>query len=183
MKVRNLILAALFAAMTAASAFFPQIPMVPVPITFQLLFCIMAGMLLGPSLGALSQLIYIIIGLLGLPVFAAGGGIAYILKPSFGYLLGFVAGAFVCGFIIKRVNELTFIKALFAALAGVAVVYLIGAPYLYFMVNMNTPNAMSIGKTLTAGLLVFLPGDVLKCLAAALVTVLVRPVLIKQKII
>lgn len=180
MKVRNLILVALFAALTAVGALV-QIPMIPVQITLQLLFCIMAGMLLGPVPGALSQVLYILIGLLGLPVFAGGGGFGYILKPSFGYLIGFIAGAFTCGLIVKHIKELTFIKALLVALAGVFVVYLIGVPYLYFMLNLSTPNAMSIGKALTVGLLVFLPGDIIKCVVSAFVVVLVRPVLLRQK--
>lgn len=180
MKVRNLVLVALFAALTALGALV-QIPMVPVQITLQLLFCMLAGMLLGPGLGTLTQLVYIILGLIGLPIFAGGGGVSYILKPSFGYLIGFIAGAFICGLIVNRTKKLTIPKALLAATACVFVVYLIGAPYLYLMVNLNTPGAMTAGKAMTGGFLVFLPGDILKALAAALIAVKLRPILAKAK--
>jgi biotin transport system substrate-specific component len=182
LKIRSLILAALFAALTAIGAFI-QIPMVPVPITLQLLFCIVAGMLLGPGLGALSQVLYIAIGLLGLPIFAGGGGLGYILKPSFGYLLGFAAGSFTCGLIVRQFKSLTFLKALLASMAGVIVVYAIGVPYLYIAFNAGTPGTLTFGKALATGAVVFLPGDVLKCVVAALIAVLVRPVLLRQRIL
>ncbi|MCB5624660.1 biotin transporter BioY, partial [Bifidobacterium animalis] len=63
--------------------------------TLQFFFVLLAGILLGPKLGALAVLLYVVIGLLGLPIFAAGGGLAYIVRPSFGYLIGFIAGAYV----------------------------------------------------------------------------------------
>jgi biotin transport system substrate-specific component len=180
MKVKSLVLVALFAALTALGALV-QIPMVPVQITLQLLFCILAGMLLGPGPGALSQLVYVVLGLIGLPIFAGGGGMGYVLKPSFGYLIGFIAGAFVCGLIISRFKKLTFLKALLAGLACVFTVYIIGTPYLYWMVNLNAPGAMTAGKALMAGFLVFLPGDILKSLLAALAAVKLRPILLKNK--
>lgn len=179
MKLKDLILVALFAALTAVGAII-QIPMIPVQITLQTLFCIMAGLLLGPVKGALSQVVYLALGLFGVPVFTGGGGLAYVLKPSFGYLIGFVAGSFVSGFIAFKLRKLTFFKALFAALAGALTIYLIGVPYLYLILNLNTPGVMPLDKALVTGAVVFLPGDALKCIVAALVAVLVRPALIRS---
>jgi len=76
-KTKNMILAALFAALTAAGALI-RIPLGPAPITLQFFFTALAGILLGPYLGALSQLMYVLLGLAGLPVFTAGGGPSYI---------------------------------------------------------------------------------------------------------
>lgn len=82
MKIRDLILVAMFAALTAIGAFI-KIPIPYVPFTLQFLFCAFAGMILGARLGALSQIIYVAIGLAGIPVFTEGGGIGYVFKPTF----------------------------------------------------------------------------------------------------
>ena len=87
-KLRNQILCAIFTALIAIGAFI-RIPVPVVPFTLQFLFTTLAGVLLGSRLGATSVILYIVLGLLGVPVFAEGGGPGYILKPSFGYLPGF----------------------------------------------------------------------------------------------
>lgn len=179
MKIRNLILIALFAAMMAISAKI-QIPMVPVPITLQLMFSVLAGALLGPRLGALSQVLYIAIGLLGAPVFAGSdGGFGYVLRPSFGYLAGFILCAFVSGLLMERIKKMAFVKLLLVALAGALSVYLIGLPYLYFMLH-NTSNAIPVEKLMVTYFLAFLPGDLLKCVIAAILTVKLRPLVLKK---
>jgi len=79
-KTRNLIIVAMFAALTAIGAFI-KVPIPYVPFTLQYLFCALAGLVLGSKLGALSQIVYVAIGLSGVPVFTEGGGIGYIFKP------------------------------------------------------------------------------------------------------
>ena len=81
MKTRALAFTALFAALTAAGAFV-SIPVGPVSITLQFLFTAMAGILLGRRCGALSQLVYVALGLLGLPIFTRGGGLGYVLQAE-----------------------------------------------------------------------------------------------------
>lgn len=182
MKTKSLILVALFVALSCIGARL-QIPMLLVPITLQLLFCLLSGMLLGPRLGALSQALYIALGLIGIPVFAGapGGGISYLLKPSFGYLIGFIVCALVSGLLIIREKKLTFVKALGASLAGTISVYLIGVPYLYFIL-MNTAKAIPVATAFTSYFLVFIPGDILKCIVASVLTVKLRPVIIDKKL-
>ena len=102
MKTKNLILCALFVALIAVGAFI-RIPIPVVPFTLQTLFTMMAGLLLGGKLGAVAVAVYIALGLFGLPVFAEGGGLAYILKPSFGYIIGFAVGAYATGVIANKV--------------------------------------------------------------------------------
>ena len=95
-KTRNMILCALFAALSAAGAFI-RVPIPVVPFTLQTLFTLLAGMLLGPKLGATAVGVYIVLGLAGLPVFTQGGGPSYVFQPTFGYIIGFAIGAYVTG--------------------------------------------------------------------------------------
>ena len=95
-KTLMLVLTALFAALTAVGAFF-KIPFALAAISLQFLFTAMAGILLGAGYGALSQLVYVLIGLVGVPIFALGGGFSYVLHPTFGFLLGLIPAAWVIG--------------------------------------------------------------------------------------
>jgi biotin transport system substrate-specific component len=167
MDRRTLSLVPLCAALTAAGAFI-KIPLWPVAITLQTFFVILSGIILGPRYGALSQLVYIIIGLLGLPVFSGGGGLAYLMQPSFGYLIGFVMAPLAVGGIVRN-KALTHVSVFMAALAGTCVIYAIGIPYLaaYMHLVLKKPDAISLA--VKAGALIFLPGDVIKCLILALI--------------
>ena len=86
-RTYKMMLVALFAALIAVGAFI-RVPVPLVPFTMQTFFVVLAGMLLGKKLGGASALVYLAIGLIGIPVFTQGGGIGYVLKPSFGYLIG-----------------------------------------------------------------------------------------------
>lgn len=153
-NVKNLSAAALLAALTAVGAFL-RIPAPAVPITLQFFFTLTAGLLLGAKWGAISQVLYLCLGLLGLPVFSLGGGLSYVLQPTFGFLLGLVPAAAVAGLLRK--------KPLLACLAAWAAHYAVGLPYLHMIGSM-----MSFAGMTTAGFLLLLPGDALKIFAAAL---------------
>lgn len=175
----ELVLCGLFTALTAVGAFIQ----IPVPgmdyFTLQFFFVLMAGMLLGSKLGAFSVAAYVLIGLAGVPIFAAGGGIAYVLRPSFGYLLGFIVTAFVTGILIEKLKLNGFKKYLIAAFAGLIVCYAIGLTYKYFMLNLY------VGEE-TPLLLVFLdcfpldlPGDILLSVLASICGLRLKPEIIK----
>ena len=100
-NTRMLVLTALFAALTAVGAFF-KIPFALAAISLQFLFTAMAGVLLGAGWGAASQAVYVLIGLVGVPIFALGGGFSYVFQPTFGFLLGLIPCAFVIGRLAKR---------------------------------------------------------------------------------
>ena len=97
----HMLLAALFAALTAVGAFL-KIPVGTVSFTLQVFFTCMAGVLLGPYWGALSQLVYVALGLAGLPIFTMGGGLTYFAVPTFGFLLGLIPMAFVVGLLSRK---------------------------------------------------------------------------------
>ena len=164
MKTRSLILTALFAALTAVGAFL-KIPFALAAISLQFLFTAMAGVLLGPSYGALSQAVYVLLGLVGVPIFALGGGFSYIFQPTFGFLLGLIPSAWVIGSLARR--PLTFWRSVVAMLAGLAVLYAIGVPYMALIANAYLGKGLTFWQVLKNGMLIYLPGDMLKIAAGS----------------
>jgi biotin transport system substrate-specific component len=165
MRARELTLTALFAALTAAAAFVK----VPTPLsTFSLQFLAtaLAGILLGGRLGAISQAVYVALGLAGLPIFTAGGGPQYMLQPTFGFLLGLIPAAFIIGRLTeksKRKKRITL-----ACLAGLGVLYLIGLPYMGIIIHFYMGKPIGLSAILWGGMIIFLPGDAVKIAAAVL---------------
>lgn len=172
LKTRDMILVSLFAALSAVGAI--NIPIPNVPITLQFFFVALSGILLGSKLGMLSQLVYVAIGLIGVPVFTKGGGPSYIFQPSFGYLIGFILGSFVIGKVIEKLKTINLVTLTLATLLGLAVVYLIGVPYLYMILNLYFGKGMTLDAILKIGLFTSLPSDLVK---SAIVVVLSRAIL------
>ena len=156
---RSMTLAALFAALTALGAFL-QIPLGFTSITLQFLFTALAGILLGPKWGAISQGVYVALGLVGLPIFTQGGGLGYVLKPSFGFLLGLIPCAALVGWLAGDRGEPK--RVIPACLAGLAVLYLVGVPYMGVVLNLYLGKGLSVGELVRMGMLVYLPGDMVK---------------------
>lgn len=172
-KIRNMVMVSFFTALTAVGAFI-KIPIPYVPFTLQTLMVMFAALILGSRLGALSQLLYLVIGLLGLPIFAHGGGPTYILQPSFGFLIGFIPGAYLMGMIVEKEENLSFFRTISALVAGQMVIYLLGLSYLYFNLNYIIQKPVSLYTTLKIGFFIFIPSDILKTLIASLVILPVR---------
>jgi len=167
-SVRGMVYASLFGAATAAGAYI-IIPLPPVPITLQTLFLCLAGTLLGAKLGALSQVVYILLGVIGLPVFAGGkAGLGVLFGPTGGYLFGFIAGAYVVGRIVEQLKNPGWIPLALSMVAGFLVVYLLGVVQLSLVAN------LSIKKAVVVGALPFLIGDALKIAAAVFITLKLR---------
>lgn len=164
-NTRELILTALFAALTAIGAFL-RFPLGAMAFTLQFFFTAMAGLLLGPVYGAASQAVYVALGLVGLPLFTLGGGPGYVFQPSFGFLLGLIPAAWVIGRLGQ--GQCRPQRVALACLAGLAVLYLAGLPYMYAVVNLYLGRAMSAGAVVRAGMLIYLPGDFLKIAATTL---------------
>ena len=163
-NTRMLSRAALLAALTAAGAFI-KIPLGVSSITLQFFFTAMAGCLLGPLWGAASQGAYVLLGLVGLPIFTMGGGFGYIFQPTFGFLLGLIPSALVMG-LITRKNRRP-LRIVLACGAGLAALYAVGLPYMALILNGYMGMGWSVGRILRDGMLLFLPGDALKIAVAA----------------
>ena len=168
MKLRSfeLSLAATFAALTAAGAYICiPLPFTPVPITMQTFFTYLAALLLGGRLAALSQTIYMLLGVLGLPVFAAGkAGFAVLLGPTGGYILGFILGAFTAGKIYERNGN--FMKGLLALLTATAIIYGLGVIQLWLAMNTLYGAGLRLLDAAIIGTIPFIFGDLAKILAA-----------------
>ncbi len=174
-NTRNLILVAMFAALTAIGAFI-KIPIPYVPFTLQYLFCALAGVILGSKLGALSQIIYVMVGLAGVPVFTEGGGLSYVFKPTFGYLIGFIVAAYAIGKIREKIKELSFIKAIGMLLAGLLFIYLFGVIYLYVSYNLYLGQSMSLYFAFFNGFVLCISGDLILTAFAAYVAIKIVPI-------
>lgn len=180
-RTKNIILCALFTALITAGAFI-KIPIPIVPITLQYLFTMLAGLLLGSKWGFISVSVYIILGLAGLPIFASGGGIGYIFQPSFGYIIGFAAGAFVTGKIAEKSGNPSYKRLLSANFAGLLIVYILGMIYYYFMSNFYLNDPIGLWPLFLYCFIVTVPGDILLCIFGAVIGKRIIPVLIKEKI-
>lgn len=171
MKIRTMTRVALFAALTAVGAFI-RIPLGYSSITLQTFFTAMAGCVLGPWYGALSQLVYVALGLVGLPIFTQGGGIGYLVQPTCGFLIGLIPAAWVIGRIAGRKPEPKQIVP--ACLLGYGVLYAIGVPYMALILNTFLGKGMGFSTIMWAGMIPFLPGDMIKILC---ITLLMPPIL------
>lgn len=150
-RTLSLTLVGIFSALTAIGAFI-KIPLPIVPFTLQIIIVFLAGSLLGSKRALQSQLVYLFVGLAGLPVFTQGGGITYILQPTFGYLIGFAAGAYTIGFIIERIEQPTRRQIIFANLIGTVVIYTFGVSYLYASLNIWLDIPTNLSHVLATGL-------------------------------
>jgi biotin transport system substrate-specific component len=162
-RVKKLVYAALFAALTAVSAWV-TIPLPYVPITLQTFFVILSGGALGAYFGALSMVVYLLLGFMGLPVFARGqSGLGVLAGPTGGYLIGFVLCAIVTGLIVKLRKNPGLLWYMMAMAAGTLAIYGCGLAQLTLVLHMPFETAFIIG------VLAFVPGDIIKVIIAAFV--------------
>ena len=181
MKLKKTILAALFAALTAVGAFI-SINMGISTITLQFLFTAFSAVILGAKYGALSQAVYVVLGLIGIPIFAGGfGGFQYVLRPTFGFLAGLIPAAVVIGVIASKKAD--FLNIFVACLAGLGVLYAIGVPYMAVICNAYLKYDMTLWDILMKGMIIYLPGDVLKIIICAAVSPKLIDVLKKAKLL
>lgn len=144
-----------------------------VPFSVLPLVVLLAGVLLGGRLGALSMVVYLIIGLIGIPVFSSApyGGIAYFVKPTAGFLFGFIAAAYIVGRITELFRSRSIWTYMLASCAGLFFIYLIGLPYLYIVLNYIAGKAVNVAGVLKIGFLPFIGFDLIKALIVSVIAV------------
>lgn len=173
MNVAMMTRVALMAAVTAVAAQI-VIPLFPVPFTLQVLAVVLAGLLLGPRYGALAMAIYLLVGAVGVPVFAGfKGGLGIILGPTGGYLISYPLAAAIAGFAAHAAANAMRRKALtvsvLAGTAALVVIYALGMTWL--MIVAQLPFAVALAQ----GVLPFVAFDLIKVGLAALVAVAAAP--------
>ena len=158
-RIQKMAVCSLFTALTAVGAFI-RIPVPVVPFTLQFLFTMLAGLLLGGRLGAVS--------------------VWYVLKPSFGYILGFILAAYVTGRLTEKLEGLTLGRILTANFIGLAIVYGAGMVYYYIICNyvINTP--IGLWPLFLYCFLLAVPGDICLCFVAAVLTKRIKPVIARM---
>lgn len=174
-STQDMVLCGVFTTLIAVGAFI-KVPVPVVPFTLQFLFTMLAGLLLGGRKGALSVGVYILLGLVGLPIFAEGGGFWYILKPSFGYLLGFMLAAYVTGRMVERKGRLSTGWVMAVNFLGLFIVYAAGMIYYYVICNYVIDTPIALGPLFLYCFVLAVPGDICLCILAAILTVRVKPV-------
>ncbi len=166
MKTRELLLCALFAALTVIGAMI-RIPFGYAIITMQFLFAALAGAVLGAKWGMMSQLLYLFLGFAGLPVFGGGGGLGYVFQPTCGFVLALPA----CAFVIGRLTDKRFSRraVVFACAAALMLLYAAGLIYMYLVLRFYAHEDVTLLRLAALYLLPYLPGDCAKiALCAAL---------------
>lgn len=167
LNTRDMVLVSMFIALITVGAFI-KIPIPNMPFTLQFLFTNLAGIILGAKLGALSVLIYVIAGLIGIPVFTTGGGPGYILYPTFGFLVGFIIGAYVGGRYIEK-RDLTTKNIFIASIINLLIVYALGMIHYYFISNFYSNTPIGVGALFLYCFVLAVPGDLLLCFISAAV--------------
>lgn len=174
-STRNLVLCSLFAAMTAVFAQISIVlPFTPVPINFGPFIVLLSGALLGSRMGATSMIVYILIGAVGMPVFANfSAGVGKLAGPTGGYIVSYILVAFVTGYMIEKLgNKLSVV--LLSMTVGMIICYVCGTAW--FMVLTKNNLVASLGMCVFP----FIPGDIFKIVAGAILSNKLYPALSRQ---
>lgn len=171
----DLTLIALFVALMGIGAnittWVPFLQIGGVPITLQTFFCFLSGALLGSRRGAIAMIVYVLVGVIGIPVFAGlKGGLGTIFSPTFGFIISFIVTAYMAGKVIEFTRKPTSLTFVIASLVGLVFNYLIGTNYMYFSLAffMDATESITYGKAWLI-MLAYLPVDLLTIAAAAMV--------------
>ena len=168
LSIKDITQVGIFAALTAIGAFI-SLPIGPVPISLQTFFVLLSGIILGSRKAMFSQIVYVILGLIGLPIFAGfSGGLQTIFKPSFGFIIGFIIAAYVVGKISERKSN-SIKNMSIAVITGSLIMYVVGIPYMYYILNIILSKSLDIIQIMKIGMFMFIPGDIVKAIVVVLI--------------
>ena len=173
MTTRRIVFTALFAALAAACGFISiPVPGTPIPIVLQNMMVVLDGLLLGPLYGAGAVLLFILAGIIGLPVFSGGtAGIARIMGPTGGFIIGYVFSVLAAGLIAGKPvlgKKTSPVRISLASLCGFVVMYVPGV--IHFMRTMDR----TLSETMALCVLPYLPGDAVKLVLSVLICIPLR---------
>ena len=166
-NIRYITHCSLFATLLCIGAAI-RVPMPAVTVTMQVLFVILSGMILGKNKAFLSVLLYVGLGLLGVPVFASGGGIQYVLHPTFGYIIGFLVASYVVGFICESKSDTK--GFVLSGFSGLGIIHLCGIIYYYLITRFIVGQEISLEYIFYYCFLTTIPGDVFSVIVAIILS-------------
>lgn len=164
---KKLALTAMFTTLIIVGAFI-KIPIPYIPFTLQVFFVNMAMLMLGAKWGGMAVGIYIAMGLIGIPIFTAGGGWSYVFHPTFGYLIGFFIGTIVGGNLMRLFKNGYFGMAV-ASIVFEIITYICGLSYFYFIQSAYLGVSVTAKTVFISCFLIFLPGDTISCVLGAII--------------
>lgn len=181
MKTKDITLVALMVALLAICSQL-SIPIQPVPITLQTLAVLMIGFLLTPRNAFLAGAVYLLAGIIGLPVFAGfSGGYQSVMSPAFGFIISFGIAAAVGAYYLNQSDGRSLKQMIIASLIMTVVIYAIGLPYMAVILNGVMGAGMTFNQILMAGIIPFIPGDLIKLAFAVVLAKQLRPRLITKQ--
>lgn len=175
LSVLDMALIAVSAALVAVGAFI-KIPLPMVSLTLQWFFVMVSAVILGKKNSTISVLIYVLIGLCGIPVFTQGGGPQYVLYPTFGYFIGFILCAFLIGLAYEK-GATKFWQLLIVNILATVVLYAIGFAYYCLVVTLYIKDGRDLMAAVVPFLVTPIPGDLIKIVLASLIAPRVRKAL------
>ena len=161
LEIRNMLFCALFSALYVLGTYI-RVPFPLVPIVLTNLFLLLGGFILGPLWGAYSVLLYLLLGTIGVPVFSAGGGIAVLLGPTGGYLIGYLLSVIIVG-IFRNIGRQKLWSYIVGGALGLSSIYLCGVPWLQRF------QELDLQKSIAIGVYPFLIGDGIKLIIAVMI--------------
>lgn len=181
-RTKKITLLAIFIALITIGAFIR----IPLPITtfsLQIVFTTLSGLLLGSVYGGLSVLLYIVLGLIGVPIFTAGGGFGYVMQPTFGYLIAFMIGAFIAGLIVERSKTKSYFIYIVASLINMIIVFVIGIFYFYMITTYYLGQSMTMKSILVGVIAGLMVPDIFLCSLTAILAKKLYPFVIKNAVV
>lgn len=175
-STKEIVLGAMFVALAIIQAMLLRfLGTLVVPFSLITFVAVLAGIMIGPRAGFLSMLVYVLMGLIGLPVFEKPpyGGLVYVLQPTFGFLLGAILASYMAGKFRPKKNAKNTLGYCGASFLGILVIYVVGLPYLFLMLNLYLGQATSIIRLFEIGFIPFIGLDLIKAVIAAVLASLV----------
>lgn len=178
--VIDISLSGLFCALICVGAFI-KFPIPNLPVTLQVFFVLLSGLILSPKTAFIANFSYLVLGLIGLPLFTGGGGLGYIFIPTFGYILGFNLAAPIIAAIIAISKKNSFWFIFLASMIGIVIIYSVGIPYFALITNVYNKSGKSLWWFIKACVIPFIPKEIIFAFAASAVAYKIRPLMAKIK--
>lgn len=178
MNTKDVTMCGMFSALIAIGAFLKidiPLPIYTMHFTLQWLFVLIAALLLGSTRGFFSVAAYLVMGLVGLPIFAAGGGPSYVFRAGFGFLLGFAVAAYVMGKLSEKCAAYDLKHLIPITALGLVIYYAVGAVYFYLIKNVYAGTPIAFGVVVVQYCLVTVLPDFILCVLACVLCIRLKP--------